>query len=266
MLMDIIHGDFYRDPALFQMRAQSLGFDLTVPHQGLWLRARPKPGVPEEKLTRIHNRKWMECADAVLSHYFKKPYLKCNSAPDSMFLIPKTYITPDSIGRQIIEACEKEDKEELFEFWLGIGTLYSELESFTETMQEAQQVVEVLTLLGQSNTYRQADDILLSMLVRQERENPMFRKVFANNIQPLLEMDVSEKNDLLRTLGAYFECGENISQAADALYVHRNTMRSRLENISELTGRNLKDPLDCLELQLALHYYRINIKTAGLTD
>ena len=264
LLKDIIHGDFYSDESLFLMRAQSIGFDLTVPHQGIWIRVVPKLTTPVEVSGRIHNRQWMECADSVLSHYFKHPYLKGNSEPDSYFLIPKTYVSIDTIGAQIMKALKSTDENNQFEIRVGIGTMYPEVHNFHTTMKEAQQVVEILELLNRSGEYCFAGDIMLSLLVREERDNPMFYKLYANNIQPLLEMDISEKNDLIRTLEPYLECGSNISQAADALYVHRNTMRARLENISALTRRDLKDPLDCLELQLALHYYKVNIKTAAM--
>jgi DNA-binding PucR family transcriptional regulator len=56
----------------------------------------------------------------------------------------------------------------------------------------------------------------------------------------------------VRTLRAYFATGANASEAADRLFLHRNSMLYRLERIQKLTGLDLKDPRVALALQLGL--------------
>jgi trigger factor len=46
--------------------------------------------------------------------------------------------------------------------------------------------------------------------------------------------------------------GGNLLAAARALHVHPNTLYHRLGRIEELTGRDVRDPDDAFELQLAL--------------
>jgi DNA-binding PucR family transcriptional regulator len=56
----------------------------------------------------------------------------------------------------------------------------------------------------------------------------------------------------VRTLRVYFAAGANASEAADRLFLHRNSLLYRLERIQRLTGLDLKDQGARLALQLGL--------------
>ncbi|CAN5277618.1 hypothetical protein BH24ACT19_BH24ACT19_10490 [soil metagenome] len=56
----------------------------------------------------------------------------------------------------------------------------------------------------------------------------------------------------MRTLQVYFATGANASEAADRLFLHRNSMLYRLARIEKLTGLDLKNPRARLALQLGL--------------
>jgi DNA-binding PucR family transcriptional regulator len=76
--------------------------------------------------------------------------------------------------------------------------------------------------------------------------------LFGELVRPLVEHDLERRSDLVRTLRAYFAAGANASEAADRLFLHRNSMLYRLERIHKLTGLDLKDPGASLALQLGL--------------
>jgi DNA-binding PucR family transcriptional regulator len=67
-----------------------------------------------------------------------------------------------------------------------------------------------------------------------------------------VEHDLERRSDLVRTLRAYFAASSNASEAADRMFLHRNSMLYRLERIQKLTGLDLKDPRVALALQLGL--------------
>ena len=71
-------------------------------------------------------------------------------------------------------------------------------------------------------------------------------------IDPLQEHDRTRRSDLVRTLKTYFTAGGNASEAADRLFLHRNSMLYRLERIQKLTGLDLRDDRVALALQLGL--------------
>lgn len=75
---------------------------------------------------------------------------------------------------------------------------------------------------------------------------------FGALISPLREHDRARGSDLVLTLETYFAAGTNASEAADRLFLHRNSMLYRLERISRLTGLDLRDPGVALALRLGL--------------
>ena len=75
---------------------------------------------------------------------------------------------------------------------------------------------------------------------------------FEELVRPLVERDRERRSDLVRTLRAYFASGANASEAADQMFLHRNSMLYRLARIQELTGLDLKDPDASLALRLGL--------------
>jgi DNA-binding PucR family transcriptional regulator len=90
-------------------------------------------------------------------------------------------------------------------------------------------------------------DLLLGKLARSPDLAP-FRKL----VEPLMAHDRERRSDLVRTLRIYFAAGANASEAADRLFLHRNSMLYRLARIEKLTGLDLKDSRAKLALQLGL--------------
>ena len=91
----------------------------------------------------------------------------------------------------------------------------------------------------------------IEALLRELAEDPKLEP-FRALISPLQEHDLARGSDLVRTLKTYFAAGTNASEAADRLFLHRNSMLYRLERIQALTGLDLKDHRVALALQLGL--------------
>ena len=88
-------------------------------------------------------------------------------------------------------------------------------------------------------------------LLRELARGPALEP-FGALIEPLREHDRARRSDLVWTLKTYFAAGANASEAADRLFLHRNSMVYRLERIQKLTGLDLKDHRAALSLQLGL--------------
>jgi purine catabolism regulator len=70
---------------------------------------------------------------------------------------------------------------------------------------------------------------------------------------PLLDADQATGGaDLVETLRAYLEEDASVSRVAVRLFVHRNTVRYRLDQIEKLTGRRMTSTQDRVQLWLAL--------------
>nr|WP_242536053.1 sugar diacid recognition domain-containing protein [Vibrio sp. Vb2880] len=56
---------------------------------------------------------------------------------------------------------------------------------------------------------------------------------------------------LMKTLHTLFVCGGNLSECANALYIHRNTLRYRLDKITDITGISTQSFVGLVELYIA---------------
>ena len=75
---------------------------------------------------------------------------------------------------------------------------------------------------------------------------------FRELVEPLAQHDRENASFLIRTLRAYFASGESTSEAAERLFLHRNSVPYRLDRISRLTGLDWRDPQARLALKLGL--------------
>lgn len=69
---------------------------------------------------------------------------------------------------------------------------------------------------------------------------------------PLNKVDAATRQDYIKTLETYFRTNANIYKTAQNLYLHRNTVKYRLERIEEILNIDLDEPEARFNVQLAL--------------
>lgn len=93
-------------------------------------------------------------------------------------------------------------------------------------------------------------------------ESPEAVECCMNCLQPLIRYDAESGKNMLETLLQVAESDWNIKLAAERMYLHPNSVKYRLEHISELIQMNLKDRSDRLLIEIALLAYTINKDTS----
>ena len=79
------------------------------------------------------------------------------------------------------------------------------------------------------------------------------RRAFAVRVlEPVLDYDARTGAGLRETLEAFLECSGSWSRAAQRLHLHVNTVRYRIGRVEELTGRDLSELPDRVDVYLAL--------------
>ncbi len=136
---------------------------------------------------------------------------------------------------------------------VGIGRIKSDPLLLRESHAEARRALEVgrWRSPGQAIVFeRMGLDRLLASC--SDQELAAFRETM---IAPLVAYDLQHRAGLVETLEAYVAT-RNAAAAARQLYVHYNTVRSRLGRIEELIGPFLADPERLTGLAVALHIHR----------
>ncbi|CAN5499519.1 hypothetical protein BH10PSE18_BH10PSE18_08900 [soil metagenome] len=96
--------------------------------------------------------------------------------------------------------------------------------------------VDVLRALGRMRELVAEESLSMYSLLFEQRQAGELASFIAATAGPLIDQDRRRKSDLCATLLAYFEHAQNAKPTADALKIHVNTLRQRLETIDELLG------------------------------
>jgi DNA-binding PucR family transcriptional regulator len=104
-------------------------------------------------------------------------------------------------------------------------------------------------------TFRDLGSIQLLLSLQDERGVELFCD---SALGRLVEHDRRHGSALVESLRAYIETNGRWAEAAAALGVHRHTLRYRIRKVEELTGRDLADAGDRLELWLAVRAHELH--------
>jgi purine catabolism regulator len=138
----------------------------------------------------------------------------------------------------------------------GIGRPALDVHMWRDSFRQAGQALEMARRLSLENPSYFPDLSVYRLLFQLEHHPDL--KVFKEEIlESLLAYEGS--GDLVKTLEVFFEHNGNLSQAAEALYIHRNTLIYRMERIAEITGLDLDNTETRLAVQLALRIHRMTV-------
>jgi len=103
-------------------------------------------------------------------------------------------------------------------------------------------------------TWRDLGSIQLLLALHGERGVELYCETL---LGPLVAHDRDHGSALVESLQAFIEANGRWADAAAELHVHRHTLRYRMRQIEQLTGRSLTDARDRLELWMALRAHAL---------
>lgn len=93
---------------------------------------------------------------------------------------------------------------------------------------------------------------LLHRLREIVHADPAAAQLGSSLLAPLTREDVERGNDLIGTLRAYYACGARVDKTADQLFLHRNSVRYRLDRVRSLLALDIDQPHAIAALTVAL--------------
>lgn len=157
---------------------------------------------------------------------------------------PKVYKQLDRIARRLVGAVQEALPE--LKLVIGIGRYYGDLMRLPESYLESRRAVSVGRKTGETVIHYDKLGVYRLLVTSSQAELDLFVQ---DLLGPLLEYDREHTAELIRTLESYLDHGRSVKLTAEALFVHYNTVRYRIDRIEQLLGRSLEDP----EYQLSLH-------------
>ncbi|MFP5353256.1 MAG: PucR family transcriptional regulator [Actinomycetota bacterium] len=95
------------------------------------------------------------------------------------------------------------------------------------------------------------DDLGAYRLLLGSQSRAVLESFVGSVLGPLMERDAERGSDLVASVRAFVEAGGRWEEGAQALGVHRHTLRYRVNQAQELLSRDLFDPEDRMEIWLA---------------
>lgn len=140
---------------------------------------------------------------------------------------------------------------------IGYSSIHQGANKIYSSYAEAVQALELGQILHEGKSvFSYENDMIYHILERNSTTAQLF-EYFEYALKPLEDFDRENETDLVNTLKEYISCGLNVSQAAKNLFIHRNTMNHRMEQIKELISMDLRNPDHIYLIQTAFYARRL---------
>lgn len=139
---------------------------------------------------------------------------------------------------------------------IGLGQVARDINAWRSSYRDAVQAMELAERL-QTDTPLYIGDLGVYQLILSLSDREKLGDFCERTLGSLTDYDMRQNADLIKTLEAFFNCHGNLSQTAEALIVHRNTLLYRMNRINEIASIDLNRPETRLALHLALTIRRL---------
>ncbi|WP_017381653.1 PucR family transcriptional regulator [Paenisporosarcina sp. TG-14] len=147
---------------------------------------------------------------------------------------------------------------------IGIGRCYDGISMLSQSAKEAQLAVSLSGVLIKPNTIVHYKELgTYHLLINMKEAGIDLEKLYSDTLDPLLK-HARQGTDLLETLDVYLYNNQNIQITAGELFIHRHTLKYRLNQIETKTGLQLKSADDRMQIQLAIMAYKLLTQTGEI--
>ena len=134
---------------------------------------------------------------------------------------------------------------------LAFGRIYSGGRDARKSCREAFSALELAGRIGGFRVVHYKKLGIYRLLLHLD-DSDMLREFYHDFLDPLLLYDRENNASLVATLKGYLLCNGNITRTAQEIFVHRNTLLYRLNQIRELTDWDLEDARTRMNLLLSI--------------
>ncbi len=134
---------------------------------------------------------------------------------------------------------------------IGIGRVYKGLDNVNKSFADAVKTIRTGKAIIDKEVIS-FDELGIFKILCQDFLTEELEDFYNTTLKPLVDYDNKKSTELVKTLKAYFEYNGNLTRMSEKLYTHYNTILYRINRINEITGMNLDDPNDRLNLEIAL--------------
>lgn len=198
----------------------------------------------------------MELALTHILTQHKLPFLAGPQDENYVLLLQAGKQSPEqflTVGRRVLGELKLFFPQ--FKFVAGASSVRHNLLETGSAMDEARKTMHIAELdlieAGEPLTY---DDLGFFKVITEIQSSEPLKSIYRETVAPLLDYDRRTGGALVDTLRKYLN-SLNISRASRELFIHRHTMKYRLNQIEEITKMPLDAPGNIFKLHLGLLIY-----------
>jgi carbohydrate diacid regulator len=223
-------------------RVKRLGIDLDIPRVAIILTIEN----PSKRYKWIHAQ--LEKEDLYVMHPDYMVILKKVSMKDGRWEHFKTL-------NQLEKWAAGLEKHQRLRCKVTIGSYHPSLEGISKSYREAVDTSSVGSKLDPQKNIYFYEDYKMPVFIARANQLGIGEEI-GPYFQQLKQHD--KKGEFVETIMAYVEENGDVNQVAGRLFIHRNTLRYRLERITELTSKDPRKVKDLLELYLSILQNKTN--------
>lgn len=135
---------------------------------------------------------------------------------------------------------------------MGVGRAYEGIGDLQKSFTEASRCVILSEKMNMSGRVFCYEEMGIYNLFSELADKKVMQEFIDNTLGVIIEYDRNNNSKLLETLKAYLWNNNSLIHASEQLYTHRNTVKYRVQRISQLTGRDFDDAITRLEFMNAI--------------
>ena len=132
---------------------------------------------------------------------------------------------------------------------IGIGSRMKDLSNLSLAYNRAKAALRMASITEQERVI--FDDMGIYRLLYLVPDKSLLHEMSADLLKPLIDYDQQHDSQLVETLENYLKYSGSFSAMSDVMFVHRNTLMYRMNNIKKLLGTDLTSAEDKLSYQIA---------------
>lgn len=135
---------------------------------------------------------------------------------------------------------------------MGVGRAYEGIGALQKSFTEASRCVILSEKMNMSGRVFWYEEMGIYNLFSELADKKVMQEFIDNTLGVIIEYDRNNNSNLMETLKAYLWNNNSLIHASEQLYTHRNTVKYRVQRISQLTGRDFDDAITRLEFMNAI--------------
>lgn len=135
---------------------------------------------------------------------------------------------------------------------MGVGRAYEGIGDLQKSFTEASRCVILSDKMNMSGRVFWYEEMGIYNLFSELADKKVMQEFIDSTLGVIIEYDRNNNSKLLETLKAYLWNNNSLIHASEQLYTHRNTVKYRVQHISQLTGRDFDDAITRLEFMNAI--------------